>query len=198
MTTAGVSGAKLTKAHLVRCRFELLDKGSRLHWGRCVCKSSLNIHIPFISVFSSPEPKAHRWACSIGRHPSSVRPSSVVVNIFKRHLLWSHEANSRHISHIASIGRGNEYRCFFFFFPNRIRTMVAMAAYSFHWLITGKSGNWQFLLPHCIYLVFFFFFFFFFLQKCFLSCPLRFIWILSKSLNLIGCHGNRNRKGDEA
>ena len=30
----------------------------------------------------------------------------------------------------------------------------------------------------------------FFLQKCFLSSPLWFIWILSKSLNLIGCHGN--------
>ena len=53
----------------------------------------------------------------------------------------------------------------------------------------------------------------FILQKCFLSSPLRFIRILSKSLNLIGCHGNikgkflkkilknlllRNRKGDEA
>ena len=39
-------------------------------------------------IFSSPEPKAHRWAYSIGRHPSSVRrPSS--VNIFKRHLLWN-------------------------------------------------------------------------------------------------------------
>ena len=30
----------------------------------------------------------------------------------------------------------------------------------------------------------------FILQKCCLSSPLRFIWILSKSLNLIGCHGN--------
>ena len=30
----------------------------------------------------------------------------------------------------------------------------------------------------------------FFLQKCFLSSPLRFIWILSKLLNLFGCHGN--------
>ena len=47
----------------------------------------------------------------------------------------------------------------------------------------GKSGNWQFLLSHCRYLDFF-------LQKSFLSSPLRFIWILSKSLNLIGCHGN--------
>ena len=30
----------------------------------------------------------------------------------------------------------------------------------------------------------------FFLRKCFLSSPLRLIWILSKSLNLIGYHGN--------
>ena len=29
-----------------------------------------------------------------------------------------------------------------------------------------------------------------FFQKCFLSSPLRFILILSKSLNLTGCHGN--------
>ena len=66
---------------------------------RCWCYSS---------IFSSPEPKAHRWAYSIGRHPSSVFrfPS---VSIFKWHLLWSHEADSYHISHIiASIGRGNK------------------------------------------------------------------------------------------
>ena len=67
----------------------------------------------FIIIISLPEPKAHRWAYSIGRHPSSVRrrrPS--VVTIFKRHLLWSHEANYCHISHIASIDRGNEKYCF--------------------------------------------------------------------------------------
>ena len=60
------------------------------------------------SIFSSPEPKAHRWVYSMGRHLSSVchRPSS--VNIFKQHLLWSHEAYSYRISHIASIGRGNK------------------------------------------------------------------------------------------
>ena len=32
------------------------------------------------------------------------------------------------------------------------------------------------------------------LQKCSLSGPLPTIWILSKSLNLIGWHGNRNTK----
>ena len=43
--------------------------------------------------------------------PSSVHPS---VNIFKRHLLLSREADSFHISHIASIGRGKEKLCFLF------------------------------------------------------------------------------------
>ena len=52
----------------------------------------------------------------------------------------------------------------------------------------------------------------FFLQKCLLSCPLRFIRLLSKSVNLIGCRRGkrvnfvkmfknlllRNHKGDEA
>ena len=37
------------------------------------------------------------------------RPS---VNIFKRDLLRSPEADSFHISHIASIGRGNKKLCF--------------------------------------------------------------------------------------
>ena len=32
------------------------------------------------------------------------------------------------------------------------------------------------------------------LQKCSWSSPLQTIWILSKSLILIGCHGNRNVK----
>ena len=43
--------------------------------------------------------------------PSVVHPSD---NIFKRHLLWSREADSFHISHIASIDRVNEKLCFLF------------------------------------------------------------------------------------
>ena len=39
------------------------------------------------------------------------RPS---VNIFKRHLLRSREADSFHITHIASTDRGNETLCFLF------------------------------------------------------------------------------------
>ena len=57
-----------------------------------------------------------------------------------------------------------------------------MATYSCHWLIMGKNENWHLLLSQCRYLNF--------LQKCFLISPLRFIWILSKSLNLIDCHSN--------
>ena len=43
-----------------------------------------------------------RWVYIIARHPS------IVINIFKWHLLWSREAYSYQISHIASIGQGNE------------------------------------------------------------------------------------------
>ena len=35
------------------------------------------------------------------------------------------------------------------------------------------------------------------LQKCSLSSPLQNIWILSKLLNLIGCHGNRKDKWEK-
>ena len=63
----------------------------------------------------------------------SVRSSS--FNIFKRHLLWIRKADSFHITHIASTGRGNET---IFFYSSRKRTLVAMATYSFHILIMEK------------------------------------------------------------
>ena len=53
---------------------------------------SLSLHW-YSVIFSSPDPKAHRWAYSIGSHLSVVH-TSLSVNIFKRHLLWSHEADS--------------------------------------------------------------------------------------------------------
>ena len=56
------------------------------------------------------------------------------VNIFKRQLLISREADSFHIINIASIGRGDE-NLWVFFYSGRIRTLVAMATYSFHRLI---------------------------------------------------------------
>ena len=64
------------------------------------------------------------------------------------------------------------------FYSNRIRTLVAMATYSSHRLIMGKEEIDNFFLSHWGYLDF--------LQKCLLSSPLRFIRLLSQSVNLIG------------
>ena len=81
-----------------------------------------------------------------------------------------------------------------------------MATYSSHRLIMGKEEIDNFFLSHWGYLDFF-------LQKCLLSKPLRFIRLLFKSVNLIGCRGGkkgqffvkmfknlllRNHMGDEA
>ena len=66
------------------------------------------------------------------------------------------------------------------FYSGRIRTLVAMATYSSHRLIMGKEEIDNFFcLIGDIWI--------FFLQKCLLSSPLRFIRLLSKSVNLIGC-----------
>ena len=80
------------------------------------------------------------------------------------------------------IGRGNEKLCFY---SNRIRTLVAMATYSSHRLIMGKEeiDNFFCLIGNI----------WIFLQKCLLSSPLRFMRLLSKSVNLIGCR--RGKKG---
>ena len=73
-----------------------------------------------------------------------------------------------------------------FFYSGRIRTLVAMATYSFHRLIMGKEEIDNFFCPiEDIWNLF--------LQKCLLSCPLRIIRLLSKSVNLIGCW--RGKKG---
>ena len=69
--------------------------------------------------------------------------------------------DSFHISHIASIGRGNERLSFC---SNRIRTRIAMATYSSHRLIVGRE---DFFLSHWGYFDFF--------HKCLLSSPLRVI-----------------------
>ena len=63
--------------------------------------------------------------------------------------------------------------------------MVAMATYSSHRLIIGKEEIDNFFcLIGDIWI---------FLQKCLLSSPLRFMRLLSKSVNLIGCR--RGKKG---
>ena len=64
-----------------------------------------------------------------------------------------------------------------------MRTLVAMATYSFHRLIMGKVEIYIFL-SQWGYLDFF-------LQKCLLSSPLCLIRLLSKSMNWIGCQGHK-------
>ena len=83
--------------------------------------------------FSSPEPKTHWWVYSIGRHPSSV-----VCQHFQT--TSPLKPWSRHLPNFTySIYRPGEQ--IIVFCSNRIRTLVAMATYSCHWLIMGKSGN---------------------------------------------------------
>ena len=70
-------------------------------------------------------------------------------------------------------------------YSGRIRTLVAMATYIFHRHIMGKvKSDICFCLNEDIWKMF--------LQKYFLGSPLLFIWLLSKSLNLIGCQGDKN------
>ena len=74
-----------------------------------------------------------------------------------------------------------------FFYSGRIRTLVAMATYSSHRLIMGKEEIDNFFcLIGDIWV--------FFLQKCLLSSLLRFIRLLSKSVNLIGCRCGKKGK----
>ena len=142
-------------------------------------------------VFSSSEAKAHRWAYSIGRHPSSVRPSvrpSVVRPFVRQHFQTTSPLKpwSRFFPYFTySIYRWGERIIVLFFQSDK--NSGCYGNVEFPLTDNGKSGKWQFVLSHCRYLDFF-------LQKCFLGSPLRFIWILSKSLNLFGCHGNINGK----
>ena len=69
------------------------------------------------------------------------------------------------------------------FHSGRIRILVAMATYSSHRLIMGKEEIDNFFcLIGDIWI---------FLRKCLLSSPVRFIRLLSKSVNLIGCRGGK-------
>ena len=71
------------------------------------------------------------------------------------------------------------------FYSGRIRTLVAMATYSFHRLIMEKVeiGNFYCLIGDIRIL---------FLQKCLLNSSPHFITLLSELLNWIGCRGNIN------
>ena len=73
------------------------------------------------------------------------------------------------------------------FCSNWIITLVAMATYSFHWLIMRKMkiGIYCYLRSDILTKV---------LEKCSLSSPLLYISFLPIPLNLTGCHGNRKTK----
>ena len=71
------------------------------------------------------------------------------------------------------------------FYSGQIRTLVAMATYSFHRLIMGKVeiGNFFCLIGDNRIL---------FSQKCLLNSSPHFIRLLLELLNLNGCQGNIN------
>ena len=71
------------------------------------------------------------------------------------------------------------------FYSGWIRTLVAMATYSFHRLIMGKVeiGKFYYLIGDNRIL---------FLQKCLLNSSPHFIRLLSELLNLSSCRGNIN------
>ena len=97
-------------------------------------------------LFSSLEPKDHRWAYSIGRHPSSVRPSSSSSSVRQHFQRTSQKPWSRFLPYFTyGIYRQAERKILFFFCPIRLRTLVAMATYSCHWLIMVKNENWRLL-----------------------------------------------------
>ena len=136
----------------------------------------------FGSIICSPDPKAHRWAYSIGRHPSSVRgPSSAFSNGNFT------EAMKLILTkfHIYYLWAGGTNKCVFC--SNRIRTLVAMATCTCHWIIREKveTGIYCCLTADIFIKV---------LQKWCLRSPLPIIRILYKPLNLIGWHGNRKAK----
>ena len=70
------------------------------------------------------------------------------------------------------------------FYSGQIRTLVAMATYSFHRLIMGKvERNFYRLIGDNRIL---------FSQKCLLNSSPHFIRLLLELHNLIGCQGNIN------
>ena len=98
---------------------------------------------------------------------------NVKFSIFLKKIVFSetireNEAETWH----TCLGHSPLHKLSFFFYSGRIRTLVAMAAYIFHRLIMKKVKIAFFCLNGDIWNLF--------LQKCLLSGPLRFIWLLSK------------------
>ena len=138
----------------------------------------------FCSFVSSPEPirligELIVQACILC--PSIHCPLS--ISIFKGLLLWSWFLPYFTYSSYRQGGK----QIFVIFVFNPIRTLVVMVTYSCHWLIMGKV---EIVIYFCLTTDIFTKV----LQKCFLSSPLHYKWILSKHQNLICCHGNQNVK----
>ena len=130
-----------------------------------------------IFIFSLPEPKVHGWAYSFVRHPSSVRPSTFSNDI-------SSEAMQPILINFHNIYRPGERIMVFFFIPNRIRSLVAMATYSCHWLGIRKVKIGIYCYPTADILIKI-------IQNC-VSSPLSnnlLIW--SNPLSLICFHGDK-------
>ena len=149
---------------------------SRMFLQMSYCCRLLYLLTPFF--ISSPEPKTHRWAYSIARHPSSVRRQHFQTTFPLKPWSWLL------LLHIASTGRRNVKLCFC---SNQIRTLVAMATFFCLCFIMGKLeiGIYCYHTADILTKV---------LQKCSFSSPVPSIRILSKPLNMIGCHGNRKAK----
>ena len=114
---------------------------------------------------------------------SGRQKGSIFVKIFKILPLRNRKENEAETWHTCKGHRPLQNLCFFH--SSRIRTLVAMVAYSFHRLIMGKVelGNFYCLIGYDKIL---------FLQKCLLNSSPHFIKLLSELLNLIGCQGNIN------
>ena len=106
---------------------------------------------------------------------------SIFVKMFQNLLLRNHKGDEAETWHTC-LGHRLYISCFY---SGRIRTLVAMATYSFHRLIIRKVeiGKFYCLIEDNRIL---------FLQKCLLNMSPHFIRLLSELLNLIGCRGNLN------
>ena len=89
------------------------------------------------------DPKAHRWTYIIARHPLSVVRPTVACQHFQT--TSPLKLTKFHISHIiyrpwerGGVARRGRIMPFY---PNRIRTLVAVLTCSCHWLIMGKMKN---------------------------------------------------------
>ena len=86
-----------------------------------------------------------------GNQNAKKKKKKTTKNTFKN-LLWNHWSDWAQILHVASFGLGNEsffffFLFFFFFYENLPISLVAMATYSFHWLLMEKTEKWH-LLPN--------------------------------------------------